>query len=121
MTVLGSNTFGMELHPVDPAAFMLEPHDQAVLGLGGDGETGGQAMPLHDQRMIARRLERVGDVVEYPLAAMVNARQLAVHQDGRADHLAAIGLADRLMAKANPEDRQVFRRSRDEIETDAGL
>ena len=54
---------------------------------------------------IARDLERGWQAFEYAAAIVVgDGRELAVHGLWRADHLAAISLADRLMAEADAED-----------------
>ena len=55
-----------------------------------------------------------------PFVAVMHLGQLAVHQGGRAHDLAAIDLADRLVAKANPKDRHVAAGALDELEANAG-
>ncbi len=50
-----------------------------------------------------------------------DAGDLAVHRRGRADHLAAECLADRLMAEADAEDRDFARGGGDQVQADAGL
>ena len=65
---------------------------------------------LDHQRMIARRLERRVDAAENSAALVADFRQLAVHRRRRAHHLAAERLADRLMAEADAEDRNVSAR-----------
>ena len=52
---------------------------------------------------------------------MGDRRDLAVDGDGRAHHLAAEHLADRLMAEADAEDRDFRAGLADEVEADAGL
>ena len=46
---------------------------------------------------------------------------LAVHRRRRADDLAAERLADRLVAEADAEDRDLARSGGDQVEADAGL
>ena len=81
----------------------------------------GRLVAFDDQRMIARRLERCVDAAENAGAGMADRRELAVHRRGRAHHLAAEGIADRLMAEADAEDRDLAGSRGDEIEADAGL
>src|SRR5689334_2801156 len=71
--------------------------------------------------MIARRFERRIDAAKNAAAAMLDFRQFAVNRDRRAHHLAAEGLADRLMTKTDAEDRDARRGGSDQVETDAGL
>ena len=79
----------------------------AVGGLGRHLELVGQLFPLHDQRVVARDLELLGQALEHAFVRVADGRQLAVHRLGRADHLAAEDLADRLMAEANAEQRHL--------------
>ena len=82
----------------------------------------GKLGALDDQRMIARRLEGRGHVLEHALALVADARQLAVHGHGRAHDLAAEHLADRLMAEADAEQRHLrLGRRLDQVHADAGF
>ena len=72
-----------------------------------DLEHVGQALSLDDQRMIARHLNALGQALEHALAGVADGRQLAVHGLGRADHLAAVDLADGLVAEADAEQRDL--------------
>ena len=56
-----------------------------------------------------------------PPAIVRDARNLAVHDLPRAHHLAAEGLADRLVAEAHAEDGNLAREARHGLERDAGL
>ena len=60
---------------------------------------------LDHQRMVARRLERAVDAAEDAVALVADLGELAVHRQRRAHDLAAEGLADRLVAEADAEDR----------------
>ncbi len=111
----------MELHPVHGPAPVLEPHDLAVVGPGGDLQLFRQILPAHRQRMVAGRGEGAGDVLEQALAGVVNLAGLAVHQRLGADHFPAIGLADRLVAEADPQDRQLRRRGAQQRQADPRL
>src|SRR6185503_14516652 len=97
VAVLGGDALGVELHAVDGVRLVLQTHDEAVGGAGRDGEVGGQALPLHDQRVVARHLELAGQALEQALAGVTDLGQLAVHRHRRPHHLAAVGLADGLV------------------------
>ena len=100
---------------------VLQAHDQAIGGLGGHLEAVGQRRPLDDQRVVAGDLEaawadrRTGPVV------VLHLRQLAVHRQLRALTSPAVGLADRLMAEADAEQRDLSPAAFDQIEADTGL
>src|SRR5688500_12972885 len=104
MTVLGSNTFGVELHSVHRPFSVPYSHDDPLVRLGSDFEVPRQALPLDDKRMIARRLEVVRDIGEDAITLVPDARQLAMHQSWRPHHPTAEGLADRLMPEADAEN-----------------
>src|SRR6185437_14800474 len=71
--------------------------------------------------MVAGRLEGRIDAAKNTFAAVTNFREFAVDRCGRAYHLAAERIADRLVSETDPEDRNRVRRLRDQVETDAGL
>src|SRR5262249_52693585 len=60
MAVLGGDAFGVELDAMHRMLLVLQPHDEAVGGPGGDRKAAGQAFALDDQRVIARDLEPLG-------------------------------------------------------------
>ena len=111
----------MELHAVNRQRLVAQAHDD-VAGLGRDVEILGEALAVDDQRMIARRLEGRGHVLEHALVLVFDARQLAVHRLRRAHHLAAEHLTDRLVAEADAQQRHLLLGGgADEIHADAGL
>ena len=95
--------------------------DDAVLAGGGDFQRGRHAFGRDGEGMIARRLEIVVQAAEHAFAGVMDARQLAVHRLGRAHDLAAIGLADGLMAQAHAQDRHAAVRLCDQLQADARL
>ncbi len=66
--LLGGDALGMELHAMHGMRLVLQPHDDAVRRLGRDLEAVGQRLPLDDQRVVARHLERLGQALEDALA-----------------------------------------------------
>src|SRR5688500_11862361 len=113
VAVLGGNAFRMELHAVNRVGAMPHAHDDPVVRMGGLDEIGRHALGRDRQRVIARGPERPVDAVEHAVALMQDVRDLAVHEFRRADDAAAISLADRLVAKADAEDRHRAVRSSD--------
>src|SRR5262249_59073093 len=71
VAVLRGDALRMELHAMDRQALVAQPHDD-LAGLGRDLELGRQAGPVDDQRMVTRRLERRGHVLEHPLAPVAD-------------------------------------------------
>ena len=106
VAVLGGDALGMELHAVHGMRLVLQAHDQAVAGLGRDRQAVGQRLrarrSANDSASTSKRLRQA---LEHALARVGDLRQLAVHRHRRADHLAAVGLADRLVAEADAEQR----------------
>ena len=84
---------------------MAQAHDRAVVGLGGDLEHVGHDVAVDDERVVAGRLERVGQAGEHARAVVADQRRLAVHHLGRAHDVAAEDLADALVAEAHAEHR----------------
>src|SRR5262249_11071764 len=121
MAVLGGDAFGVELHAMHRMLLVLQPHDEAVSGPGGDRKATRQAFALDDQRVITRDLEPLGQPLEDALARMIDLRDLAVHGNRGAYHCAAIHLADRLVPKADAQGRDVRSRPLYQLQADAGL
>src|SRR4051812_11037875 len=103
MAGLSGYGFGGELHPRNGTGLVLHPHDLAVLGPGGDIELGGQGFATDRQAVVARAGEAVRQSLEHALAVVMDPAGLAMHQALSADHLAAIGLPNRLVAEADAE------------------
>ena len=55
----------MELDAVDGQLAMREAHDQPVLGLRADRKVGRAGLAPHDERMVARRLERAVEAAKH--------------------------------------------------------
>src|SRR6266704_8449 len=94
----------MELHAFDFVAAVTESHDDAVAGLGGDGEFARQGFFFDDQGMVARGGEGIGQLAEDILAVVMDLASLAVKEFRSADYFSAERRADGLMAKAHAKD-----------------
>jgi len=94
----------MKLNALDLHLPVAEAHDKSVGRGGGDFEAGGQALALHDQRMVTSGLERIGQAFEDGPAVVMDLAGLAMHQFRRPDDLAAESLPDGLVAEAHSQD-----------------
>src|SRR5207237_27664 len=106
---------------LDGVFAVTDAHDDAALRVRGDFEHGWHGVRRDRQRMIANRLERVGQAGEDAFAVVRNHRGLAVHDLASGDDLAAEGLADRLMAEADAEQGHAARGGLDEADRDASF
>jgi hypothetical protein len=102
LAVFGEDGFGMELHTIGVMFFVLKSHD---LFFGCDGcyfELGGDGI-VDDQRVIAHRFERRGDVFEDSFAVMCHFGCLAVHETLGTVHFAAEDRSEGLMSETDAE------------------
>src|ERR1051325_348185 len=104
--VLRQNTFGMELHNMNRILLVPNAHDLSFIGLGGDLKKCWQSIPFNHQRMIASGQERVRKPGKKLLSIGPSRRGLAVHHPVIHHYVGAEGVADALMPKAHPEQRQ---------------
>src|SRR5882762_4968900 len=105
--MLGEKGLGMELHALHGELAVAHAHDLAVLGLGRDLQALGQRRPANRKRMIAGRHERTRKSAKHTEARMADRRGFSVHDLTRMHNLAAESLADRLMAEAHAQYRNV--------------
>ena len=68
--MLGQDRLGVELHPEGRILAMAQAHHLALAGEGGHLQFGRQRL-FHDQRVVARGLERRGHVGEQVGAVVV--------------------------------------------------
>ena len=101
----GEDRLRVELHALDRQLAVAQAHHDAVVGLGRDLQHVGHRLPLHDQRVVAGRLERARQTLEHAGVVVSDERGLAVHDLRRPHDLAAEDLADALVAEAHAEDR----------------
>jgi hypothetical protein len=126
MPMLGQNRFGMELHAFDVECLMADAHDFIdiaflVLRPGGHFQAVGQGRLFDHQGMITGRGERVFEPLEHADVMVVNLGGLAVHDLLGMDDVAAEGVTDALMAKADTEDRIAAGELHDRLDRDAGF
>src|ERR1041385_4583842 len=112
VAVLGQDRLRMELHALDCQHLVAQPHyfvETAILVQRPRGylENRRYRLFFDDQRVIARRHERIRQTCEYTLAVVIDQRRLAVHDRTRAHDLAAIQLADALQPEAHAENRNM--------------
>ena len=93
----------MKLHAMRGKPLVRKPHDKTI-GLRRHRQDIRHGVAAHDKRMVARRPERAIEAAKNRLPLVFNRCELAMHGYWRADDLAAKGLADRLMAEANPKN-----------------
>lgn len=84
---------------------MANGHDLVRVALGGNDKTFFETIGIHNQRMVAHGLERVGNILEDRSAVMVDLRGFAVHAAGGTDDFSAENLSNTLMAQANTQYR----------------
>src|SRR5262249_58619047 len=87
--------------------------------LGNGREIGRHGRAINHERMVPRRLEGSVDAAKDTAALMLDQRKLAVDRHWGPHNLAAEGLADRLVAKADAEDRNGPAGPGYELQTDA--
>src|SRR5947207_15076951 len=78
MSVLGGNTFRMELHAVHGKAAMRKTHHEMIFGFGARSQFRRKCRSLNNERMIARRMKRPVDAAKDSAAPMMDHRQLSV-------------------------------------------
>src|SRR4051794_18125921 len=95
----------MKLHALQWISLVPDAHDLALVGPRHDLELLGQGVRLDHQAMVARGLERVGEIAIDALAIMVNPRRLSMHDPLGTHDPRAEGMADALVPKANAQER----------------
>src|SRR5690606_19559858 len=119
--MLRRDGLGMELHALDVELAMPYAHDLAVVGPGGELQAIRKVLAVDGERVVADRLECRRQALEKTDARMANRVGLAVHHTGGTYHPPAEGLPDRLVAKADAQDRAAPGEAVDGLERHAGL
>src|SRR6266700_1443764 len=73
----------------DFVAAMAEAHDDAVIGLGGDGQLARQRFFLNDEGMVARSSEGIGKLAENIFVVVVNLARFDMKEFRGADDFSA--------------------------------
>ncbi len=111
----------MKLHAVNGMFAVNEAHDFSLGGFGRDFQALGKCVPLHDERVITRGLERRGQSGKNPGIFVKDGRGFPVHEPIGAHDFTAVDLADALMTKADAQDRDTGTEAAYHIAADAGL
>ena len=121
MAVLGSDTFGMKLHPVDRQLPVRDPLDDAIVALGRNYQAVGQAVRIEGQGMIARGHKVSGNAVEQRRLLVLDLTDFAVHWFWCQNDLRSESLSDALVAETNTEDWQCASRLFDQVEANSSF
>lgn len=113
--VFCKDRFRVKLNAVDGVLFVAQSHDLAFLRPCGDLQAIGKGVAFDDERVVAGGFERTGKSLENAGAVVKNGGGLSVHQPIGADDIAAIDLADGLVAKADAEDGSGWAELADEL------
>src|SRR5438445_2614912 len=117
----GQDGFRMELHAFDAKSAVAKAHDLSLCSLRRDFQTGGERLAPDDQRMIAGRFKRVGQIAKDRSLIMTDHGRLPMHQTFGADHLPAKGFSDALMTKTDTENRNGSRQTFDGVDGNPGF
>src|SRR6266545_5973985 len=119
--VLRQDGFWVELHRFEREPRMPQPQDHAIVRAGRHQKLVGQRTFVDHERVIARRLRRIGDTREDAPAVVPYERRLAVTRLGRAHHARAERDRRALQAQADAERLYAaLRRLPDELRRPAG-
>src|SRR5437588_12642804 len=118
---VGEDGFGVELHAFDLVAAVTEAHDDAIVGFSGDGELAGQRFSFDDERVVAGRGERVGQLAVNILAVVMDFAGFAVEELWGANDFPSKRGANSLMAQANAENGKFPGESFDQLDRDTGF
>ena len=104
VTGVRCDAFGMKLHAVNRPLRVAQAHYHAVGCLRGNFKAVRHGFGRYRQRMIAGHGQWCGQVFKNMGTVVADIAQLAVHDVGRSNNLAAKGLPDTLVAKAHAEN-----------------
>src|SRR5271165_5421950 len=121
LPIVGQHALGMKLHAFDRILAVAQAHDRPVGGTRGDLQIFGKIFLRDNERVVAGAGHRAGDAGEDGLPVVFDFAGLAVHQLWGANHIAAEGCADGLVAETDAKDRDSIGKSPDEVDADACL
>lgn len=108
MSTFGEDGLRVELHTFDRELAMSQPHNDAVLGRGGDLQTIGHGATVDYEGVVARRRKWILHPLEHSCRVVVDIRGLTMHDLRRAHHFPAVDLPDALMAEAYAQHRDTL-------------
>ena len=85
---------------------MAQSHDFSLGRFSGDLKTGRQRFSLHNQRMVACGIKGIGQLMEDRFPVVPYLRRFSMHQLIGSNDFAAKCHGQRLMAEADPQDRE---------------
>src|SRR2546428_590636 len=102
-SVRGHHRLRVELHGFERKCAMAKRHHDAIVASRGDHELRGKALLVDHERVVARRLGRIGDSGEDAAPVMPNERRLAMARLRCAHHARSEGDRRALQAEAYAE------------------
>ena len=104
-SIIGQDALGMELDTPNGELFVADPHDFALLGLGGYFQASGHALLLNHQRMITSGSEGIGHADEEVPAIVFYEGGFTVHHAVVHDDVAAEDMPNTLVTQAHAQSR----------------
>ncbi len=117
----GHDGLRVELDTLNWKIPMTQSHDQSISRRGRDLQTLRQGFAFHHQRMITRRQETIGQTTKDSPIVMTDFACLPMHEVRGRDDPTAENLANRLVAKANTQNRLLGFKGLDDSQRDPRL
>ena len=126
MALFGHDRLGVELHAFDGQGLVAHAHDffngaVVVAGPGSHFQAIGQGVFVDHQAVVTGSLQGIVQAAEHAYIIVVHRRHLAMHHLAGPDDIAAVHLADGLVAQANAQDRQLAGEVANGVHGDARL
>src|SRR5690554_4699688 len=111
MALFGHDRLGVELHTFNGQGLVAHAHDffngaVVVAGPGSHFQAVGQSVLVDHQAVVTGGLQGIVQAPEHSHVVVVHRRHLAMHHLAGPDDVAAVHLADGLVAQADAQDRQ---------------
>lgn len=110
----------MELDTLDPRGGVPQAHRELAVPRGDD-QFGRQRLLGDNQRVVARRAKSLRQAGQHAEAVVADLADLPVHRARGPDHARAERRGDRLVAKADAEQRDPSGAAADHVDADARL
>jgi hypothetical protein len=105
----GEDGLGVELYAFEFIAAVADAHDDAVVGLCGNGKFAWKRFALDDERVIPRGDKRPGQFAEDAFAVVMNLAGFSVKQLRRTYDFSAERFTNCLVAQTDAENRELPR------------